>query len=294
MQAHGCLLQARTLLELNGHTVSTHKLFRAIAPALHECLPLMHPNSPCAPIRNEATLLAAAAVGLPDLAMTEHVRTYADEALSLCWFAVAPSSSVSSGNTRANISNVDTKGNPHTDQHSRQHAGGVHCNESSAPYSSSSSGRHHHASAAAPAGSDISRLIPSSLQSSSAAAARVNARSSKQETPGTGSEACKSRAQVIGCDHADPVTSLWLKNATLLYFGSSTAKARSPAGKSDKSEGLLADVKAALASSNYDVRAACLKALVVRAVQGMPSPECLLVDSAYYFFPTCIQGVYMH
>ena len=181
LQAHGCLLQATALLELNGHTVHSSSLFRAVLPALQACLHLMSPKSPCAPLRNQITLLAAAALGLPNLAATPSVKAFADEVATLCWHAISTDSSKHSSST-----------------------------------------------------------------SSSSSDTQLNTRT---------------------CDDADPMHSLWLKHVALLFFGSKLAQAR--AENSSGGDNLRAgQVQAALGSNNYDVRAACLKALVRRGCAG--------------------------
>ena len=72
------------------------------------------------------------------------------------------------------------------------------------------------------------------------------------------------------CDDADPVRSLWLKHAALLYFGPRGAHGPHPRAESDMAQGslLLSHVSTAMGSTSYDVRAACLEALVRRTLQG--------------------------
>ena len=205
--------------------MDSNTLFRAVAPALHACLPLLHPNSPCAPIRNEATLLAAAALALPGLAVTESVRAFAAEAAMLCWAAITISISDSKDSTSSNSeAAADAMSGMHQSRHASEGEG--------------DSSRH-------PA------LPGNTIQKIRAAGWQNNNR----------------------CDDADPVRSLWLKNAALLYFSPRGAHGPHPRAESDKAQGslLLSHVSTAMGSTSYDVRAACLKALVKRTLQGASS-----------------------
>lgn len=279
LQAHGSLLQAKTLLELNGHTVDSNSLFRAIAPALHTCLPLMHPNSPCATLRNEATLLTAAALALTGLSTTEPVKAYSEEAASLCWLAIFRST----GNARSNSSSTSSS---------------IRISSPAVRSNSQSGNAMPTAGLMAPATTDMSCASDSALSVSNPTARPelpVQAMSDLRLFRGfrdTGStegsspvtspvysnaQAVSSKAQqarALSCDSADPVTSLWLKNAALLYFGSSLRMARSVESNRTKGRILMDDIKVALQSSNYDVRAVCLKALVRRALHGEPCSCC--------------------
>ena len=83
-----------------------------------------------------------------------------------------------------------------------------------------------------------------------------------------------SAGGLLQCDDADPMTSLWLKHATLLLFGHQLQKAIEQAAANEEWEscGLREEeVRTALQSRNYDVRAACLKACIQRRALGMSS-----------------------
>lgn len=91
LQVHGCLLQAKLLLEINAQTVDTAPLLHALLPLLQSTPQLMHPAHPCAPIRNEATLLAAAVVALPHLPQTAPMASLLLHIRQSSWLAVAQS-----------------------------------------------------------------------------------------------------------------------------------------------------------------------------------------------------------
>ena len=204
---HGCLLQARLLLEINAQTVDTVPLLHALLPLLQSTPHLMHPTHPCAPIRNEATLLAAAIVALPALPRTEPMASLLRHIRQSCWLAVAQSYRGQDPNKQQQQLEVSA------DRGAHDGMGGVACRGG---------------------GEDD---VPSLL-----------------------------------CDAADPMTSLWLKNAAVLLFGSSLSLAlgRAGAGEEDQQEGGLRreEVQIALGSRSYDVRAGCLKACIQRAESG--------------------------
>ncbi|KAL0033537.1 hypothetical protein WJX79_002523 [Trebouxia sp. C0005] len=86
-----------------------------------------------------------------------------------------------------------------------------------------------------------------------------------------------SCSQSVHSDAADPLMSLWLKNVTLLFFGHDLQK-HLLGGMSSNNEGTQCslsedEVQVALKSGNYDVRAACLKALVRRNAAGEALPQ---------------------
>ena len=67
LQVHGSIVQARTLLEVNAPAVASAELLQPLLPLLQQAITFMHPGQKCAAIRNEATVLAAAVLALPDL-----------------------------------------------------------------------------------------------------------------------------------------------------------------------------------------------------------------------------------
>ncbi|KAL0046958.1 hypothetical protein WJX82_002976, partial [Trebouxia sp. C0006] len=89
---HGCLSQAKALLDINAQAVNSISLLNSILQALHSSTRLMQLSAPCAPIRNEATLLAAAAVALPDALETPTMVAYAQQIRQICWHSIFHSS----------------------------------------------------------------------------------------------------------------------------------------------------------------------------------------------------------
>lgn len=228
----------------------------------------MHPNSPCAPIRNEATLLATATLELPDLAMTEAVRAYAEGTASLCWLAMSTcKSSSSEDSTRDTSTGTSSIGSVRDDVRDTQYIAGAQCNESSAQGESDDICNRNSVLSSSAEGPEKG-LSGLHTNGEMGVTAMAGSRSSGQQLARSSftAQKCNSKAQQFNsCDDADPGRSLWLKKAALLYFGSSVAMARDAR---DRGEMLTADVSEVLGCGNYDVRAACLKALVRRVVQG--------------------------
>lgn len=187
----------------------------------------MHPNSPCAPICNEATLLAAAALALPGLAITESVQMFAEEAATLCWAAITTSISSSKDSTNSNTNSSNSKADALSGMHQSRKASSKEGDSSRHPVLHTPENR----------------------------------------TPKIRAAGWQNNKR---CDDADPMRSLWLKNAALFYFGPRGAHGPHPRAESDTAQGsvLLSHVSTAMGSSSYDVRAACLKALVRRTLQG--------------------------
>ncbi len=262
LQMHGCLLQARTLLEINAQAVDSAPLLKSILPALQSTTSLMHPSYPCAPIRNEATLLAAAVLALTGAPQTTAMRRFVQRALDLCWLAIlhsCPDRNVCSKSSQDVEQAISSSGKGSGENSSRQAADAAGSNRAEDAHNSTvtslqRSGAQDHETA--------------QQDQSSAAAANLPQHAQHDEAA---EEAGYNRSRVL-YDESDPMTSLWLKNATLLLFGHSIQQALGHAkcehqGKvwSLKEE----EVRMALQSGSYDVRAAVLKALIKRSAAGM-------------------------
>lgn len=206
LQVHGCLLQAKLLLEINAQTVDTAPLLHALLPLLQSTPQLMHPAHSCAPIRNEATLLAAAVVALPHLPQTAAMANVLLHIRQSCWLAVA------------------------------QSCRGQDPNKQQQPVASGS-------------------------------------RKSGNGVGGAGPRWGAGDVPPLLCDAGDPMTSLWLKNAAVLLFGPGLSNALGRAGVSGEDQQKIClqeeEVRTAMRSRSYDVRAGCLKACIQRAKSGM-------------------------
>ena len=237
LQVHGCLSQAKVLLEINAQASNPGPLLTATLPALQSAAHLMHPGHPCAPIRNEATLLAAAVLALPAPPLTPAVATFAQQIRKHCWLAILQScAGGQEGFTGA-----------HTDD------------LASAVQGSAAASHGHHAWTQAKQADSHKR------------AARLQQRDDHTQANGM---------QFVPSDSADPMTSLWLKHVTLVFFGQDIQHALDSSlssGDQDSMSSLkVEEVQLALQSCSYDVRAACLKALIKRSAAGMPHAHELL------------------
>lgn len=236
LQVHGCLSQAKVLLEINAQAVNPGPLLTATLPALQSAAPLMHPAHPCAPVRNEATLLAAAVLALRVSPLTPAVAAFAQQIRKHCWLAILQScAGGQEGSDRA-----------HTD-------------DLASVQGSAATSQQHHAWTQA-------KQVDSHKQ-----AARQQQHDDHTQ---------EDRMQSAPSDSADPLTSLWLKHVTLVFFGTDIQHALDSslsAGDQDSMSGLKEEeVRLALQSCSYDVRAACLKALIKRSAAGMPHAHELL------------------
>ena len=257
-QVHGCLLQAKLLMEINAQTLDTAPLLDSLLPLLQSTLPLMHPTQPCAPIRNEVTLLAAAVVALPGLPQTTAMACLLRHLRQLCQLAVAHSCGDHSQDrkqwrhVRTDRGNDDCMGKGHSsvneNRQDHQQAPDEHVGRGS--YDSTGEGHSRRDSGDRPPlqGGNTDPADP--LQCGGA----------------------NSRAP-LQCDDTNPMASLWLKNATLLLFGHDLQLAFRRAVPDEEyweAYGLREEeAQTALQSRSYDVRAACLKACIQRLASGM-------------------------
>lgn len=226
LQIHGCLLQAKVLLDINAQAVDAAALLDLVLPGLQSTTHLMHWGYPCAPIRNEATLLAAAVLALPGLPHTAAMKAFAHKISELCWQAILHSC-VQSAQSSVDLASTDLL-HDHQPQKALQ---------------------------------DHERQLP------------------RAERPLPYAERHLPHAgRHVQCDDADPMTSLWLKNAALLFFGQGLQQAKGDS-LSDGQHTACAlkeeEVQIAMQSMSYDVRAACLKSLIKTNAAGM-SCCCLL------------------
>jgi len=266
---HGCLSQAKALLDINAQAVNSISLLNSILQALHSSTSLMQLSAPCAPIRNEATLLAAAAVALPDALETPTMVAYAQQIRQICWHSILHSSAENPepfGRLEDNTLHSGVQGSgerqpPKANGPSlegqvkggdRQPAGAqgpnVDGHNDSAPLHSG-----HHAQ---------TPIEPALIPAQSAGIQQPDKPSLQH-----------SGLQSVHSDAADPMMSLWLKNVTLLFFAHDLQR-HLAGGISSNNQGTQCslredEVQIALKSGNYDVRAACLKALVRRNAAGM-------------------------
>ena len=288
LQVHGCLLQAKLLLEVNAQTVDTVPLLNNLLPLLRSAIPLMHPDSPCAPIRNETTLLAAAVVALPVLPETTAMACLLRYIRQLCWLAVTQScqddsrdwkqwSDVHAGRTARDSVG---QGSSSADENSQDHVKQV-------PDVAASRGVCHSMgqgrSSVAGHSQDDEQMSDENAhrEGNDSMAEGLSSRDSGDAPRQGGNPGPVAPLQCGGanpraplqCDDTDPMASLWLKNATLLLFGHDLQLAfRRAVPDEDVREacGLREEeVQTALRSRSYDVRAACLKACIQRVASGM-------------------------
>ena len=209
----------------------------------------MQLSAPCAPIRNEATLLAAAAVALPDALETPIMVAYAQQIRQICWHSILHSSA----------ENPEPFGRLDDNTlHSGVQGSGER--QSSKAYGSSLEG--HNGSVSLRSGHHAQ--TPTEHASTPAQSAGVQ----QPDKPSLQ----HSGLQSVHSDAADPMMSLWLKNVTLLFFGHDLRQhlvGRMSSNNQGTHCSLREDkVQMVLKSGNYDVRAACLKALVRRTADG--------------------------
>jgi len=284
---HGCLSQAKALLETNAQAVDSISLLNSILQALQSSTRLMQLTAPCAPIRNEATLLAAAALALPAAPEAPTMVAYAHQVRKICWQSILHSSAEEmepfsrvqelilhsgvpgSGErqpSKANGPSLEGQVKGGDRQPARAPDPSLDGHNDASPLSSS-----HHAQ---------TPIEPASTPAQSAGVQQPNKPSQH------------GGLQSVHSDAADPMTSLWLKNVTLLFFGHDLQQ-RLVGGISSNNQGTHCslredEVQIALESGNYDVRAACLKALVRRNAAGMFLS--LLLYMCYYMgvlWPHC-------
>ena len=288
---HGCLSQAKALLEIKAQAVDSVSLLNSILQALQSSTHLMQLTAPCAPVRNEATLLAAAALALPDAAETPTIVAYAQQVRQICWQSILRSSAENSepfsrqqdSTLYSGVQGSGERQPPKANGPSlegqvkggdRQPAGAqgpdVDGHNDSAPLHSG----HHAQTPIEPA------LIP-------AQSAGVQ----QHDKPSQ-----RSGLQSVLSDAADPMMSLWLKNVTHLFFGHDLQRHLVGRMSSDNQGTQCSlredEVQIALKSGNYDVRAACLKALVRRNAAGMSLllllHICCYMGLAWPHFSICI------
>ena len=92
LQVHGCLLQAKQLLEINAQSVGTSDLLQAVLPPLQLLIRLMHPDDPCAPVCNEAILVLTAVMALPTLPRTAEMAALLHQVHHMCHMCISQSS----------------------------------------------------------------------------------------------------------------------------------------------------------------------------------------------------------
>ncbi len=228
----------------------------------------MQLSAPCAPIRNEATLLAAAALALPDAPETPNMMAYAQQVRKICWQSILHSSAENiepfsrlEGSTLRSVVQGSGKRQPPKANGSSLE-GQVTGGDSQPARAEGPSLDGHHGSAP---------LSSSHRAQNPIEPASTPAQSAGLQQPDKPSQ--RSGLQSVLNDAADPMTSLWLKNVTLLLFGHDLQR-HLVGGMSSDNQGTQCslretEVQIALKSSNYDVRAACLKALVRRNAAGM-------------------------
>lgn len=242
-------------------------LLNCILQALQSSTRLMHLTAPCAPICNEATLLAAAALALPDAPETPTMMAYAQQVRKVCWQSIlhsfaessAPFSRLQDSNlhsgvqgsgeqqpSKANGPSLDGQVRGGDRQPARAPGPKVDGHVGSVPLD----GGHH-------------AQTPMEHALNPAQSAGV-------QQPNKPSQ--HSGLQSVLSDAADPMMSLWLKNVTLLFFGHDLQQ-HLVGGISSHTQGTACslredEVQIALESGTYDVRAACLKALVRRNAAG--------------------------
>ncbi len=228
----------------------------------------MQLSAPCAPTRDEAALLAAAALALPDAPETPTMVAYAQQVRKICWQSILrssvensePFSRLQDSNlhsgvqgsgerqpAKANGPSLEGQVKGGDRQPARAQGPNLDGHDGSVPLHSG-----HHAQ---------TPIEPASTPAQSAGV----------QQPDKPSQL--SGSQSVLSDAADPMMSLWLKNVTLLYFGQDLQQ-HLVGVMSSQSHSIVCslredEVQVALESGNYDVRAACLKALVRRNAAGM-------------------------
>ena len=281
LQVHGCLLQAKLLLEINAQAIDTVPLQNTLLPLLQSTIPLMHPGQPCAPIRNETTLLAAAVVALPVLPETTAMACLLRCIRQLCWLAVAQSCQDHSQDWKhwrdvhagRNTNDSMGQGRSNADENSQDHEQVPHVTASRVVSHSMSQGR---SNAPAPRG-DGHRQDGEQMSDENAGREGNDNMGEGRSRRGSGDDPLQyggaNPRTPLQCDDTEPMASLWLKNATLLLFGHDLQLAfrRAVPDEEDwEACGLREEeVQTALRSRSYDVRAACLKACIQRAASGM-------------------------
>ncbi|DBA77762.1 TPA: hypothetical protein ACH3X2_008451 [Trebouxia sp. C0005] len=273
---HGCLSQAKVLLEINAQAVDSASLLNSVVQALQSSTHLMQLTAPCAPIRNEATLLAAAALALPGAPEMPSMVAYAQQIRKNCWQSILYSS--------AEISEPFSRLQDSTLPSGFQDSGERQPSEANDPSLEGQVkvGDRQPAKVQGPnldAHNDSVPLSSSHHAQTPMEHASILAQSAGVQQPNKPSQ--YSCSQSVHSDAADPLMSLWLKNVTLLFFGHDLQK-HLLGGMSSNNEGTQCslsedEVQVALKSGNYDVRAACLKALVRRNAAGEALPVWLPV-----------------
>ena len=228
----------------------------------------MQLSAPCAPIRNEATLLAAAALALPDALETPTMVAYAQQIRQLCWQSILHNSAENpEPYSRLEDSTLHSRGQGSSErQPSKANGprleGQVKGGDKQPARAQGPSLDGHNGSVSLHSGHHAQTPIEH---------ASTPAQSAGVQQPNKPSQ--HSGLQSVHSDAADPMMSLWLKNMTLLFFGHDLQR-HLVVGMSSDNQGTQCslsedEVQIALKSDNYDVRAACLKALVRRNAAGM-------------------------
>lgn len=266
-QVHGCLSQAKALLEINAQAVDSVSLLNSVLQALQSSTRLMQLSAPCAPIRNEATLLAAAALALPDAPEMPTMVAYAQQVRKICWQSILHSS-VEKTEPLSRLQESNLHGG-------FQGSGERQPSKTSGPSLEGqvNSGDRQPARAQGPNLDGHNDSVP--LSSSHHAQAPIEHALTPAQSAGVQQHDKPSQhsgSQSVQSDAADPMTSLWLKNVTLLFFDHDLQQ-HLVGGMASVNQGTVCslredEVQVALESGNYDVRAACLKALVRRNAAG--------------------------
>ncbi|DBB01023.1 TPA: hypothetical protein ACH3X1_000923 [Trebouxia sp. C0004] len=273
---HGCLSQAKVLLEINAQAVGSIPLLNSVLQALQSSTHLMQLTAPCAAIRNEATLLAAAALALPGAPETPTMVAYAQQVRQICWQSILRSSAKET----EPFSRL---------QESKLHSGFQGSGERQPSEANGPSlegqvkgGDRQPARAQGPNLDGHNDGVP--LDGGHPAQTLVEHDSTPAQSAGVqqpNKPSHHSGLESVSSDAADPMMSLWLKNVTLLFFGHDLQQ-HLMGVRSSNSQGTACSlrevqVQVALESGNYDVRAACLKALVRRNAAGEALPAWLPV-----------------
>ena len=228
LQIHGCLLQAKILLDINAQAVDAAALLDLVLPGLQSTTHLMHWGYPCAPIRNEATLLAAAVLALPGLPHTAAVKAFAHKISELCWQAILRSCA-QSAQSSVDLAPTDLRHDHQPEKALQDNVGHLPRAEGHLPHAE--------------------RPLPHAERH------------------------LRHAGRHVQCDDADPMTSLWLKNAALLFFGQGLQQAKGDSLSDGQHTACVLlkeeEVQIAMQSMSYDVRAACLKSLIKTNAAGM-------------------------
>ena len=290
LKVHGCLLQAKLLLEINAQTGDTVPLLDTLLPLLQSTAPLMHPGQPCAPLRNEATLLAAAVVALPVLPRTTAMACLLRHIRQLCWQAVTHSCrdhsqdwrqwrDVHAGMERSDSMDQGCNSGGENSQDCKRVPGvnawrGVSHSMSKGCSNVDGRGQDDKQMSDVNAGREGNDSVGGGRSRRNSGDGLVALGKNRDPVDPLQCGGADPKAP-LQCDDTDPMASLWLKNATLLLFGHDLQLAvrRAVPDEEDwEACGLREEeVQTALRSRSYDVRAACLKACIQRVASGTSS-----------------------